>query len=115
MLGLFERGGLPVFGDLRVAFAGGGAAHGQIHADLGALAVEVGAQAFLDLFGRVLGDADDVLGRPFGAFGLNDFDELLAGRLAQGALGRAFLGHNDFSADGAFPLSHLTTLLLFLC
>ena len=28
VLGLFERGGLPVFGDLRVAFAGGGAGNG---------------------------------------------------------------------------------------
>ena len=28
VLGLFERGGLPVFGDLRVTFAGGGAGNG---------------------------------------------------------------------------------------
>ena len=37
-------------------------AHGQIHADLAALAVEVFAQTLLDLLGNVLGDADDMLG-----------------------------------------------------
>ena len=57
--------------------------HGQIHANLGALAGEVLAQTLLNLFGSVLRNADYMLGGP-GLF-LGHLLELGAGSLANGA------------------------------
>src|SRR5699024_4896833 len=54
MLSLFVSSLLPVQADLRIALAMSNASHGQIHADLGALAVEVGAQIVHDVLGSAL-------------------------------------------------------------
>ena len=102
VLGFLKRGGLPVFGDLRIAFPGSGAAHGQVHADFGAFAFEVGAQAGLDLFRNVLGDADHMLGRP-GHFAFL-FDEFGTGNLAHRALFRRFGSFMNIPAYGTYPL-----------
>jgi hypothetical protein len=54
MLGLFKTGLVVVVADFGITLAVCHAGHGQIHADLGALAGEVGAQAFLDVLGTSL-------------------------------------------------------------
>ena len=102
VLGFFECGGLPVFRNLRIAFTGGGAAHGEVHADFGAFTLEVGAQAGLDLFRDVLGHADHMLGCP-GHFAFL-LDELGTGNLTNGALFGRFGPFMNVSADGAYPL-----------
>jgi len=109
VLGLLPGGLLPVQADLGIALAVGDASHGQVHADLGALAVEVHAQTLEDLLGSALSDADDVLSSPGHlAFLLLE----LGGRsLALGAeLGRgvALMNITTYAAN---PLSHNFFLL----
>lgn len=82
MLSFLKSVTLPSFGDFRVAFTVGNAAHGQVHANFAALAVKVLAQALDDIFRSVLGDTDNMLGH-IGIIGL--FDELGSGSLADGA------------------------------
>ena len=104
VLGLLPGGLLPVEAYLGIALAVGDAGHGQVHADLGALAVEIHAQALEDLLGSALGDADNVLSGPSHlAFLLL---ELGSGGLALGAeLGRgvALVNITTYAAD---PLCH---------
>ena len=112
VLGLLQRGLLPVQADLGIALAVGDAGHGQIHADLGALALEVGAQALddllLDLGGDIraelLADADDVLGGPAHLSLL--FFELAAGDLADRAELGGIVSLVDVTAYGAYPFCH---------
>ena len=87
VLRLFVGGFLPIEPDLGIAFAVSGSRHREVHADLGALAFEVGFQSFHDIGGDALRDADDVLCRPR-SHAFFDLDELLFGSLAEGA----FLG-----------------------
>ena len=66
MLGLLVGSLLPVQADLGITLAMSNASHGQVHTDLGALALKVGAQIGNDVLGDALhlGDAHDVLGSP---------------------------------------------------
>ena len=84
VLGLFIGGLLPISADLRITLPIGNAGHAQIHTDLGALALEVGAQVSLDVVGRIGGYAEHMLGGVGSA--LFHLDELLTGNAAQGAL-----------------------------
>ena len=63
------------------------ASHGQVHADLGALALKVGAQVGNDILGDALhlGDAHDVLGGPL-KLALLLLQETRTGDAALGAL-----------------------------
>jgi hypothetical protein len=86
VFGLLVSGLLIVKTDLGIALAEGDAAHGKIHADLGALTVEVGAQVLDDVLGNLikLANANDVLGSPSHIAGL--LGELSARAAALGAL-----------------------------
>lgn len=66
MLGLLVGSLLSMPGHLGIALAMGDASHGQVHTDLRALALKVGAQVGNDVLGDALhlGDAHDVLGSP---------------------------------------------------
>ena len=76
MLGLFVGSLLPVQANLGIAFAMGNARHSEVHADLGAFALEVRAKVRHDVLRdlRKLADADHMLGSP-GHFGLALLDE----------------------------------------
>ena len=105
VLSLFPGGLLPVQAYLGVTLAVGDAGHGQIHADLGALAFKIHAQASDYLIGAALRDADNVLGRPGHLTGFNLL-ELLGRSLALRALlgrGVALVHITTYAAD---PLSH---------
>ena len=109
VLGLLKGIALPRLGDLGVALAVGNAAHGQIHTDLAALAVEVLAQTLLDLLGNILGDADNMLGHIGVILLLNELG-------CRGLADRAELGDgtlSDITTNGANILSHKNCLLLF--
>ena len=110
VIGLLESGGLPVLADLGIALAEGDAAHGQIHAHLGALAVEIGAQIRDDVLGSALGHAHHVLSRPAHLLGL--LDELAGGRLADGAELGGSLALVHIAADGTDKLLHKMILLV---
>ena len=104
---------LPVLADLGIALAIGHAGHGQIHADLGALAGEVGVQAvddlLLDLSGNIrakgLAHAHNVLGSPAQLALL--LGELGAGNTALGALLGGILALIHITANRANPLLHM--------
>ena len=81
MLCLFVSGLFPIEADLRITFAVRNARHRKIHADFGALAGEVGAEAFDDRRVNALGYADNMLGSPIQLFLLNG-DELGSRSLA---------------------------------
>ena len=87
VLGLLVRCLLPVQADLRIALAVGDAGHGQVHAHLGALALEVSAKVVHDVLGDLgeLANAHDVLGGP-GHLGLGLLDETVARDAALRAL-----------------------------
>ena len=112
VLGFLVRGLLPVQADLRVALAVRHARHGQIHTDLGALALEVGSQTVDDLLLHVgrnvraerLAHADDVLGSP-GLLSLL-LDELGAVNMAHRALDRRLLAFVNVTTDTANPFFH---------
>ena len=112
VLGLFQTGLFPVHADLRIALAVRNARHGQIHADLAALALKVGAQTgddlFLHLGGNIraehLADADDVLRRPGLLLRLQR--ELAAGDMAHRALRRGRIAFMNVTANRANPLFH---------
>ena len=93
---------LPVQANFRVALAVRHARHRQIHADLGAFALEVLAQALNDFLRRALRNAHDVLRRPchFGFL----LDELARRRLANRALLRRLLAFVNITAHAANPL-----------
>ena len=95
---------LVSLGDLGVALTLSHASHCQVHTDLAALALEVGAQTIDDLLRNALSlaDAHNVLG-DVGVAGL--LDECGSGSLAD----RALLGDGAFSdvaTDGANVLLH---------
>ena len=102
MLGFLESITLPGLSDLGVTLAVSHTAHGQVHADFAALAVEVLAQALQDLLGSILGDTDNVLGN-IGVVLL--LDELGSRRLADGAelRDRTF---GDIATDSANVFRH---------
>ena len=112
VLGFLMGGLLPVQADLRVALAVRNARHGQIHTDLGALALEVGSQTVDDLLLHVgrnvrterLADADNVLGSP-GLLSLL-LDELGAVDMAHRALDRRLLAFVNVTTDTANPFFH---------
>ena len=87
MLGLLVGSLLPVQADLGIALAMSDASHGQVHTDLGALALKVGAQVGNDVLGDALhlGDAHDVLGSPL-ELTLLLLQETRTGNAALGAL-----------------------------
>ena len=64
MLRFFVSSLLPIKADLRIPFAVRNARHRKVHADFGAFAGEVGAQALDDLRINALGYADNMLGCP---------------------------------------------------
>lgn len=87
VLGLLVSSLLPVQADLGIALAMSDASHGQVHTDLRALALEVGAQVGNDVLGDTLhlGDAHDVLGSPL-ELPLLLLQETRTGNAALGAL-----------------------------
>ena len=105
VLGLFVSGLLPVQADLRITLAVRDTSHRQIHADLGALALEVLAETLNDLFRRALRNADDVLGSP-GTLAAH-LVKLAARHLAQRALFRGALTFMHITADRANKLLHI--------
>ena len=112
MLGLLQAGLFPVHADLGIALAMGHTGHGQIHTDLGALALEVGAQTVDDLLADILGDivakdlayAHDVLGGPGLLFRLQQ--ELVAADVADRALGGGNITLVNITANRTDPLFH---------
>ena len=112
VLGLLKAGLLPVQADLGIALAVRDARHCKVHADLGALALEVCSQALDDLiahlFGNIraelLADADNMLRCPAHAFLL--LDELGTGNLALGAELRGSISLVNITAYGANPFLH---------
>ena len=105
---------LVSLGDLGVALTLCHTGHGQVHADLAALTLKVGAQTVHDLLGHTLSlaDAHHMLGH-IGVAGL--FDKCGCRSLADGALlrDRAF---SDITTDGADILFHKNILHCFsLC
>ena len=110
VLGLLQSGLLPVQADLGIALTVSHTAHGQVHTNLGALALEVLAQALDDLLGSTLSNADNVLGSPGTIAALQH--ELLLGSLADGAEVRGGIPFVNITANRADPLFHLFFLLI---
>ena len=109
----FLMGGLfPIQADLGIALPMGHAGHGQIHANLGAFAGEVGAQTvddlLLDLSGdicaKLMADAHHMLGGP-GHIGLLLY-KLGAGDAALGTLLRGLLAFMNITAHRTYPFFH---------
>ena len=103
VLGFLIRRLLPIEADLRVALAECDARHRKVHADLGALALEIVAKVRQDVLGHALRDADDMLRRPRHFAGL--LLELRSGRLALRAAlrrGRSFVYVTANHADPLF-------------
>ena len=107
MLCLFVSGFFPVQADLGVTFTVGNAGHRQIHADFGALAVEVLSQTLDDAGIHALCNADHMLGCPGLLTG--HFVELGSGSLADGALLGSLDTFVNITADGAYKLLHDVT------
>ena len=104
VLGLFVSSLLPVQADLGIALAMGHAGHGQVHAHLSALALEVLPQALQDLFGSALGNAHHMLGSPGHIAGL--LHKLLSGGTADRALLRGSLALVHIAANSTYELFH---------
>ena len=112
VLGLFQSGPAPILTNLGIALTICHAGHGQIHADLSALAGEVGVQTvddlLLDLGGNRLAEglahADHMLGSPAQLTLL--LGELGGGNTALGALLGGILTLINITADRADPLLH---------
>src|SRR5699024_7397308 len=111
---------LPVQANLGIALAVGNAGHAQIHADLGALAVEVGHQLLEDVLLVLLADVGVILH----SLGIDTvlvlssqlhlalhLIELGTGGLADRAELRGILPFVDITADRANPLLHSYFLL----
>ena len=96
MLGLLKGRPAPILSDLGIAFPIRHPAHGQVHADLGALSIEIGPQVLHNILGRTLGHAHHVLRGPAHLGAL--LHKLAGRRLALGT----FLG-------GLIALMHITT------
>jgi hypothetical protein len=112
VLSLFVSCLLPVKADLGIAFTVCNASHCQVHTDLGALALEVCAQAANDLFADVFGnaftenlaDADYMFCCPGLFLGLQG--ELLTGDIADGALLGGSVAFMNVTTYGAYPFCH---------
>ena len=109
VVGFLEGDALVGLGDFGIALAVGGAGHGEVHADLAALAVEVHPQAFDDPGIDVLGDADDVLGSPGDRAVAGSFEASRPGPCTAG-IRRGSVTFEDVTADRAGPF-HLRVLL----
>ena len=117
MLGLLQAGLLPVFADFGIPLALGDSGHGQIHADLRALALKVGAQTGNDFLANFLGnlvaedlaDADHMLGGPAQLLSLQG--ELAAGNLADRALLGGRVALMNITTYGTYPFFHWNSLL----
>jgi hypothetical protein len=109
MLCFFPGVALEVLGNLRLAFPISLAAHGQIHAPLGAFACEVHAQAFDDAGIYVLGNTDAVLVSKDQIARL--LSEFLSRCLADGALSRRGIPLMNVTTDGADKFFHFGILL----
>ena len=107
VLRLFVGGLFPVQADLGIALPVGHTGHGQVHANLGALAVEVGAQILHDVLGSTLGHAHHVLSGPTHLGAL--LHELAAGGLALGTFLRGLVAFMDITANAANILAHIET------
>ena len=118
MLGLFQTGLLPVHADFGITLAVGNSGHGQVHANLSALAFKVGLQGgddlCLDFLGHVsaklLAYTDNMLGSPDHVSLL--LGELGAGDLALGAELGGSISLMNVTAYGANPFLHCNFLLI---
>ena len=116
VLSLFPGSLFPVQADLGVALAVGNAGHAQVHADLGALALEVGHQLLEDVLLVGIGDVGVVLDGLgvdavlvlSGQLALFHDLELGTGDLAQGALEISghLIGFVNITTNGADKLLH---------
>ena len=109
MLGLLVSGLLPVQTDFGITLPMGYAGHRQVHAHLGAFAVEVGAQAVQNPLVNALGHAHHMLGSPAHLALL--LGELRAGDTALGALLGGHVTLMNITANRANPLLHSKNLL----
>ena len=78
--------------------------HSQIHANLGALALEIGAQVFHNVLAGTLGNAYHVLSSPRHLTAL--LHELLAGSLALGAELGSLGALENVTANRTYKLLH---------
>ena len=110
----FERVALKGVGDFRISFAFRLAAHGEVHADLGAFAGEVVLEALHHLGVLHLAGADLMLAR-LGLLAGGDglLLELGAGNAALRALLGGGIADVDVSAHGADVSFHFFFLLVF--
>ena len=112
MLRLLQACLLPVQTDLGVALTVRHTRHRQIHTDLGALALEVGAQTVDDLLADILGNivakdlayAHNVLGSPGLLRRLQD--EFFTADVADRALGGGNITLVNVTANRTDPLLH---------
>ena len=107
MLSLFERVAFERLCDFRIPLAIGLAAHREVHADFGAFAREVLAQALDDLFIDALRDADAMLIRERQLAAL--LDEFRCRRFADRALCGRLRAFIDITADGANEFFHVNS------
>ena len=101
VLGLFPGIALEGLGYFGITLAVGLAAHGQIHAHLGALAHEVVVEVFDHFLVAALGHADFVLGHEGETALLGEFLELGGGNAAHGALFGCVVAFVNVTANGA--------------
>jgi len=109
MLGLFPGIALEGLGHFGVAIAVSLTAHGQVHANLGALAVEIHAKALDDAGVNTLGHAHTMLVR-IGLLFAHEL-ELALGSLALGAEFRSFGTFVNIAANLANPFHDQMTSL----
>ena len=110
VLSLFVSSLLPVQADLRIALAVCNARHRQVHANLGALALEVCAQILHNVFRSALRYADNMLSRPGLLAGL--LLELLSRSMADRALSRSRFAFINITTYGTNELLHDFFLLV---
>jgi hypothetical protein len=108
VFGLFKRIALVGFGNLRIAFTLGNAAHRQVHADLGTLTVKVSPEIVEDVLFNTLGDANHMLGGKSASGSL--LLEFGSRRFAGRAELRRGVSRMNIPADCTNPFLHITTL-----
>ena len=92
----------PVQTDLGIALAMSNSCHCQVHTNLHALAVEVGAEIFHNIFGSTLCYANDMLSSPSLFAGLFLYHILAA----NGALCRGIVAFINITANGTYVFCH---------
>ena len=110
MFRFFIGGLFPVEADFRIAFSVGDSGHGEVHADFGAFAVEVLAEAFEDFGGDAGSDADGVFGGP--AHGAGFFLKFGCRGFALRAEFRRGIAFVNVTADRTDKSFHVKNLLL---